>query len=117
MKSNITAKIEPWMQAAIDKYGQGESIGWETALMPGQQGEPMFLVFIWFPGAVLGYTLNGSFHIADVLGVTEAFIDEAMRQGLEALRQARSSQIQQQAPTAAPAPARGSQTASGLLIP
>lgn len=117
MTRHITGRLAPMLDAAIDKHGQGENIGWETVLMPGPNQEPLMLVFLWFPGAMLGTTLNGSFQISNPVGITEEQVDAIIRDGLEAFREARTQQMAQQALQAPAAPSRGSQTASGLLIP
>lgn len=117
MTHHLTERLTPMLDAAIDTHGHGENIGWESALMSGPQQEPIFLVFLWFPGAVLGTAINASFQIGDPVGITAEQVDAIIRDGLEALRQARSQQVAQQGPQTPAGAPRGSQTPSGLLIP
>lgn len=119
MKFNVTEKVGYWIDAAIEEHGQGENILWETSMMPGPNQEPMVIVFLWFPGAVLGTTLNGSFPISDPLNITKPDMIEMMSEFLRQMREARSQILAQQATEAAQqstTPPRGAQTPSGLMI-
>lgn len=117
MPHKIDEVVGPWIDAAIDKHALGEKVVWESALLVGQHQEPIFTVFVWVKGAVLGTCINGSFQVVDPLSVEEAWIDGIMSRFLEELRQARSAQVQQAAQEATAGPQRGSQRPSGLLVP
>lgn len=112
MNRTISEKVGYWVDEGIDLHGQGENILWESGLLAGPHSEPVFTVFIWFPGAVLSTTLNGSFQIPDPLGVTKKDVLDMMAEFLRQMREARSQQVAAQPLT----PPRGSQTPSGILI-
>lgn len=120
MKFNITEKVGYWIDAAIEEHGQGENILWEAIVMSGPQQEPLFTVFLWFPGALMGTTLNASFQLTDPLHIEKKDISEMMAEFLRHLREARSQILAQQNAAAQqqpPAPPGAPQTPSGLLIP
>lgn len=113
MQHGLTERIGPWINAAIDNHAQGEKVGWETGLLPGPNGEALFTVFLWFPGAVLGTSLNGSFQIADPMGLTEDELDKIMVEFLRQLREARSQQIEKRSGQST----NGHSPRSGLILP
>lgn len=118
MNYSLTAKIGPWIDDALHRHGQGENIAWEAALLPTPEGQAAFTVFVWFPGAILGTSLTGSFQVGDPLNFTSEQVDAVISDFLEQLRQARSAQAGAPAAPGGPVtPPRGGQTASGLLIP
>lgn len=121
--SSITAQIAPWIDSALAEHD--EPVLWEGQLMPvppapGEQPEPRYVVFVWFPGHLVDTTLNGSFMLENPLTVTEAGIKETITNMLRALREARSQMVAAEAPPdvsqPVSAPIRGSQTPSGLYI-
>lgn len=93
MRHSLTEKIGPWVDAAIDKHGQGENIVWASSLTPDQGRNPTFTITVWFPGGILGSTLLGSFQVNDPLGATEEKVSEVMAEFLRQLRENRSRQI------------------------
>lgn len=93
MQHSLTAKIGPWVDAAIDQHGLGENIAWEPALMPGDQGEAVYTVCLWFPGAVLGTIMAASFGVNDPLGATEEKVGEVIAEVFRELRERRSRQV------------------------
>jgi hypothetical protein len=109
---NITDRITPWIDAAIDEHGLGENILWEGTLLPGADGQPLYTIVVWMPGALLGTVSMGSFQVPDILNFSEEATTEMITEFLRAMREARSQQIAQSAP-----PPRGGQTPSGILIP
>lgn len=109
--NRIGDKIAPWVDEAITRHGQGEQIAWELALLPGPQGQPMPVLMFWVKGALLGSVVNGSIGLHDPLAIGHDDLVEAVRQFLEQMRQARSEQLQQQAP------ASPHLNGSGLLLP
>lgn len=118
MRHQVSEKIGPMVNDAITKHAGEEKILWEPQLMPGQQGEAMVVCFFWMPGANLGSTMQGSFAITDPIRVTAAEVDQTVADFLREMRTARGDQIAAQAPTQSPVDViRGSQRASGLLIP
>lgn len=115
MLHSVTEKVGPWINAAIDKHGQGEAIFWEPGLLRGQHDEALYTVFVWFPGAVLGTTLGGSFQITNPVGVTEEEIDAILTEFLRQFREARSEVLAKQNGHAQNG--HGEQPGSGLIIP
>lgn len=114
--------IEPWMDAAIDKHGQGERVVWDCSIVPIQNSpheepKPTCAVMVWFPGPVLGTVVNGSFLIHNPLSTTEEEIDEVMASFLEQLRQARSQQLAQMHESLAEKSRTAQQQPEGLLLP
>lgn len=95
MSHRITSILEPWIDAAVVKWGRGEKIRWEISLMPGPDGQPLIVAFFWLPGAVLGTQVNGSAVIPDPVNITEDQIDEMVQAFLTELRNARAAQTQQ----------------------
>lgn len=117
MQHSITSRVGPWIDRALDRFGMGDKVAWEPALIPGQpKGEPTYTVVVWFPGAVLGSVMQGSFQLPDVFGVDEEQITNIISQMLSQFREARSQQIAQEAPSGSVRLQRGTQTASGLVI-
>lgn len=112
MQHSLTAKIGPWIDSAIDNHANGEKVGWEAGLLPGQHGEAVYTVFVWFPGAVLGTSLNGSFQIADPMGITEEDVDKIMVEFLRQFREARSQALAQQN-----GHGQSGSAPSGLIVP
>lgn len=105
----ITERIGPWIDAAIERHGQGEEICWETTIGPGPDGAPATMVLLWFPGAVLGTVINGSIGLHAPHLLTEAEADEVIAGSLERLRAERSRQIG--------SPAANGHRPSGLILP
>ena len=117
MRNTVTEHVGYWIDDAITKHGQGETILWEHTLMPGPNMEPLYTVFVWFPGALIGSALNGSFQLVNVLSIEQQEIDDLIGEVLRQFREARSQQIASQTQQQPSTPPRGAQTPSGLLIP
>ena len=120
MRHQVSEKIGPFVNDAIEKHRGGEKILWEPGLMPGPNGEALVICFFWMPGAVLGTIAQGSFAIHDPLNFTAKDADEVVAQFFREMRAARSGQLAEAGtpiPPQGPAPIqRGQQRPSGLFV-
>lgn len=109
--TRISTRLQPWVDAAVEKHAQGDSIVWEFGLGPGPQGQPMVSIVLWLPGAVMDTAINGIINISNPMQVTEENIDQIIGGTLEQLRAQRSQQL-----GAVPAGLNGHRP-SGLILP
>lgn len=116
MQSQITEKVTPWINAAVEEHGQGEDISWEPSLIPGNNGEAVYTIFFWLPGAVLGSVAHGSITIGNPMGLTQEGINGVVAKFLHDLREARSRDIEARAPQPS-APLPPGMHPSGLILP
>lgn len=95
-QSNLTQVIGPWINDAIEQHAHGETVRWETSMMPveGPEGPtPVLFVFLWHPSAMLNGFLTGSFQITNPLRVDPVEVDEMISSLLHQMREARSQQL------------------------
>ena len=117
MRYQVSEKIGPLINDAIHRHAGGEKILWEPSLMPGPNGEALVVCFFWMPGAVLGTIAQGSFAIHDPLNFGKKDAEDVVSSFFREMREARSGQISEAAPTQPPEQVlRGQQRASGLII-
>ncbi len=109
---NLTERIRPWVDAALDRFAPNEQVAWDTSLVPIPSGGVTLMVATWMSSAVLGEILSVGSTVADVLrlGTDEEAVTELVRTQLEQLRTLRS-----QALTAAVTP-NGSGPQGSLIV-
>lgn len=125
MRHQVSEKIGPWVNEAIDRHHDGSPILWEPGLVPKSGGVVVACVF-WFPGTTLGTVQQGSFAITNPLTVSKDEIDQTVEDFLRAMREAQGRELddtvaaQPQTPSGPQAPVEppvpGQRRASGLII-
>jgi hypothetical protein len=107
----VTDRVAPFVEEALDRFGQGEDISWEAVLAPNDQGAMSLVLVFWMPGAVLGSRMVGSAAVQnDPSTITQEATVETVRRFLDEMRTARSTQVSKAASAAPAAP-------SGLIVP
>lgn len=94
MTYQISARIAPWIDAAIEAHGQGEPVHWDCALVP--QPAPAsagIMVAMWLPGAELGTHAMVMAIFQSPPTIDVALVDETVAGLLENLRASRSAEL------------------------
>lgn len=114
MTRRITDRFAEYVDAAIQRHGEGEEIFFETQIAPNDQGGVSLVLIVWLPAGVVGEYIVGSvaFHEAPP-AVTAARVDENVMRFLAGLRGERSKAIGEAHGTPYSAP----QAQSGLILP
>ena len=107
ISDRIAAYVEDYLSVTEDK------ISFEMSLIPSPEGTPLLVVFFWMPGPVLGKSSVGSIGLSNPAEVTKESLGDSLREFFAQMTQARARAILEPAP----APPRGSLSASGLLLP
>lgn len=122
MRHQVSEKIGPWVNEAIDRHHDGSPILWEPGLVPQGGGVVVACVF-WFPGTTLGTVQQGSFAIANPLAITKEEVDATVADFLRAMREAQGRELAAEAEESPERPlapvepiVRGQRRASGLFI-
>lgn len=112
---NVTAMITPWVQAALERHGQGEALWWDTQYLATPDSNVVLLIVLWTPGPVLRTVMNAVRPVQAPSLLTEQSTTEVVRAMLEDLRTARSEAL------SGPLPDQNGQGVpqgpSGLILP
>lgn len=92
MQSRLSTRIEPWIEEAVERHGQGENVGWEMGFTPTPQG-PGYVLVIWLPGPVIGQSMTGQVVVTSPNLMTAETADTIIHDTLEQLRSARSEAL------------------------
>jgi hypothetical protein len=89
---NVTERIGPWVEAAIDTYGEGDVAGWCCVPVPAPLPVVIGLaLMLWIPSAhELGTHLVGQRLFESPPTLDEAAVTSGVRELLAGLREARS---------------------------
>lgn len=90
---NLTSKLTPWIEKAIEANGQGEDILWQITVIPAPDGTIPVVLAIWLPGAILGTAISGAVMISNPFALDDPSVDRMIFQVLEQLRTQRSDQL------------------------
>ena len=95
MHARMSDDVVRWVEAALGGCATGERVAWEVALalLPTPQGpQPGFLLLLQMASPVIGQNINHTVACGlDV--VNEQAISGVVREGVEALRRARSQML------------------------
>lgn len=120
--SRIADRITPWMEAAIERHGQGEQVVWEVSMVLAPDGLPVVIVSVWLHSGVVGSALPLVITIGNPMLLNAEEIDRAVAGALEEIRRRRSAflaqqQAQQQAAHDAQSNGHHEAPPQGLVLP
>lgn len=110
----VTDRFAEFVDAALQRHGEGEEIHWESQMAPNDQGGLSLVLIVWLPSGTVGDYLVGSaaFH-GPPPALTAGRVDETVRAFLAGLRGERSKALTAaQNGAGSPAAPR-----SGLILP
>ncbi len=111
MSHRITVRIEPLMDAALERHRGGDQVSWEMTLLPHPENQtPTIALFFWLAGPLLGNHIQGSAMLGNPVTVDDKEIDGIVEAMLGQMREARSQMLSQSNGQAPHGP-------SGLIVP
>jgi hypothetical protein len=94
MSKRLMTRFEPLIEAAVEKHAQGEEITWEASFGMHPQAGPSIILGVFMPSPIIGDYLTALNVIGPAPKISDEQIEEAVRGGIESLREARTQALQ-----------------------
>lgn len=90
---NITQRVTPMIDGAIERHRGGDDIVWDTGVVLHPEQGPMHVLTLNMPSAIVGSVIHSTAIIPSLIHVTEADLDKTIPELIENMRQQRTEML------------------------
>lgn len=88
-----SAQVEQWIEEAIEHHAKDEGMEYDLTLAQAEDGQPIYLVYLWFPSPIIGQTMHRGVSINNPVAFNPTIADQMVSDLIEEFRSLRSKML------------------------